>query len=93
MKTILISFATASLLLASLAATAANRPSAQQCLAWFDRVDTNNDGSVSNREGARRYLDKITLTSTATGGGGDSTISREFFLAECGVGSFGMPRS
>ena len=93
MKAITISFAAAGLLLASLAVTAANRPSVQQCRAWFDRIDSNNDGSVSNREGARRYLDKITLTSTATGGGGDSTISRKFFLAECGVGSFGMPNS
>jgi hypothetical protein len=92
MKHLMISAAALSVLLTANAAFAANRPSAQQCSAWFSKMDRNDDGTLSNRENARRFIDKITLATTANGGNGDSTMSRAFFLAECKVGSFGMPQ-
>jgi hypothetical protein len=55
-------------------------------------MDRNNDGTLSSRENSRRFIDKITLATSANGGDGDSTMSRTFFLAECKVGSFGMPQ-
>jgi hypothetical protein len=91
MKNLIISAAVASMLFAVGTASAANRPSAQQCSAWFNKMDRNKDGSLSNGENARRFTDKITLATTANGGDGDTTMGRKFFLAECAVGSFGMP--
>jgi hypothetical protein len=92
MKNLMISVAAASMLFAAGTASAANRPSAQQCSAWFNKMDRNNDGTLSSRENSRRFIDKITLATSANGGDGDSTMSRTFFLAECKVGSFGMPQ-
>jgi hypothetical protein len=89
MKSLLISAAALTLLFT--AASAASRPSAQQCSAWFGKLDRNHDGTLSNREESRRFIDKITLATSANGGDGDSTMSRAFFLAECKIGSFGLP--
>jgi hypothetical protein len=93
MKTLMISVAAVAVLFTAVTASAANRPSAQQCTAWFNKMDRNHDGTLSNRENARRFIDKITLATSANGGDGDSTMSRAFFIAECKVGSFGMPQS
>jgi hypothetical protein len=92
MKSLMISIAAASMLFAAGTASAANRPSAQQCSAWFNKMDRNHDGTLSNRENARRFIDKITLATTANGGDGDSTMGRAFFIKECSIGSFGMPQ-
>jgi hypothetical protein len=91
MNRLLISFAACAVLLSTSPSFAANRPSAQQCSAWFNKMDRNGDGTLSNGENARRFTDKITLATTDNGGDGDTTMGRAFFLAECKVGSFGMP--
>lgn len=92
MKHLIISAAALSMLLTASAASAADRPSAQQCSAWFAKMDRNKDGTLSNREDSRRFIDKITLATSANGGDGDSTMGREFFMAECKIGSFGLPQ-
>jgi hypothetical protein len=92
MKHLMITAATVALLVTTGVAFAANRPSAQQCSAWFNKMDRNHDGTLSNRENARRFIDKITLATSANGGDGDSTMSRAFFIKECSIGSFGMPQ-
>jgi hypothetical protein len=92
MKHLMISAAALSVVITTNAAFAANRPSAQQCSAWFNKMDRNRDGTLSTRENSRRFIDKITLATSANGGDGDSTMGREFFMAECKIGSFGMPQ-
>jgi hypothetical protein len=92
MKSLMITTTTFALLVTTGAAFAANRPSAQQCSAWFKKMDRNGDGTLSNGENSRRFIDKITLATTSNGGDGDTTMGRAFFIKECSIGSFGMPQ-
>jgi hypothetical protein len=66
--------------------------SGPQCAAWFKKLDRNGDGALGTNEGAGRYYDKITLGGTGRAGDSQFIMQRSFFLAECRVGSFGMPR-
>ena len=92
MKHLIISATAAAMFFTAGTAFAANRPSSQQCAAWFSALDRNHDGTLSNRENARRFIDKITLATTSNGGDGDTTMGRAFFIAECSIGSFGRPQ-
>lgn len=72
-------------------AFAGNSYSAQSCKAWFNKIDRNNDGSISNNEGSEKYLSRITLANPDPGS--SYIMSRSFFLTECANGSLGRPQS
>ncbi len=72
-------------------AFAGNTYSAQSCKAWFNKIDRNNDGSISANEGSEKYLARITLADQDSGS--SYIMTRSFFLAECAIGSLGRPQS
>ena len=84
--------AAALLSLSPMAAMAAEMPSAEQCEAWFVKVDTNKDATLSDLEDAAKYSDLITSGSQASSDTMPSvTLKKDDFLAACVKGTFGMP--
>jgi hypothetical protein len=79
------------LLCFSSSAFAANSYSAQQCNAWFNKVDRNKDGSIGSAENADSFLARITLGSETEGSSDSFIMSKTFFVAECKIGSLGKP--
>ena len=92
MKIFAICCVAAAVAMSSLPASAGIKVPASQCRAWFDRADKNNDGSIGVNEKSANYFRLITLSSSDSRSGGEQIMRREFFLAECAVGSFGSPR-
>ncbi len=72
-------------------AFAGNTFSAQSCSVWFNKIDRNNDGSISSNEGSEKYLARITLADQDSGS--SYIMTRIFFMAECTIGSLGKPQS
>ena len=80
------------LTLSPMAAMAAEMPSAEQCDAWFTKVDSNKDGSLGDQEDAVKYADLISKGSEGTATGTPNVImKKEDFLVACVKGTFGMP--
>ena len=84
--------AAALLSLSPMAAMAADTPSAEQCDAWFVKVDNNKDGTLGEQEESPKYADMITKGSVSES---DSmpqvTVTKDRFIKACLNGSFGMP--
>ncbi len=80
------------LTLSPMAAMAAEIPSADQCEAWFVKVDNNKDGTLGEQEESPKYADMITKGSVSES---DSmpqvTVTKARFIKACLDGSFGMP--
>ena len=93
MKFWMTSVATIATLFFSPHAFSKNTHTAQQCTAWFNKVDRNNDGSIGASENADGFLARITLGSETEGSSGSFIMSKSFFLAECKIGSLGKPAS
>jgi hypothetical protein len=72
-------------------AFAGNSYSTQQCNAWFNKVDRNNDGSLGASENANMFLAGITLASETDNNSESFIMSKRFFIAECMIGSLGKP--
>jgi hypothetical protein len=76
----------------TLPAMAADMPTAEQCDAWFAKIDTNNDGTLGDQEDAAKYADKIDSGSQSSSDTMPSvTLVKADFLAACVKGTFGMP--
>jgi hypothetical protein len=91
MKFCMISVSAIALLFSAPHAFSKNTYSAQQCVAWFNAVDRNNDGSIGAAENADRFLARITLGSDTDQNSGAFIMSKAFFVAECKIGSLGRP--
>jgi hypothetical protein len=89
--------AAAAALLALVPATAMAQaaPTADQCTAWFDKADTNKDGTLGQQEEVTKYADMISKGSQSSDNSSASATAalmpKEIFLQECGKGTFGMP--
>jgi hypothetical protein len=66
--------------------------SPQQCKAWFNKVDRNNDGSIGEAENSEGFLARITLASESDSKSGTFIMSQRFFVDECAIGSLGKPQ-
>ncbi len=93
MKYLMIPIIAALLLCASSQAFSKNTYSTQNCTSWFNKIDVNNDGTISASENADAFLARITLGSDTEGSSGSFIMSKAFFVAECKIGSLGMPGS
>jgi hypothetical protein len=91
MKYWMIPITSALLLCASSQAFSKNTYSTQNCTAWFNKVDRNNDGSIGASENADGYLARVTLGNETESSSGAFIMSRAFFVAECKIGSLGKP--
>jgi hypothetical protein len=90
--------AAAAALLAIVPTTAmaqAEKPSAEQCDAWFVKADSNKDGALGQQEEASKYAGMISKSSDADSNSSTSAdaliLQKDIFLAECAKGTFGMP--
>jgi hypothetical protein len=87
--------ATAVLALMPMTAMAAEMPTAEQCDAWFVKVDSNKDGALGQQEDASKYAGMISGSSVADKNSSTSAdaliLTKEIFMTECGKGTFGMP--
>jgi hypothetical protein len=92
MKFLALLAVVASLFIGSPLAFAKTGYSAQQCKSWFNKIDSNSDGSIGQTENADMFLARITLASETDKSGGSFIMSRSFFLAECAIGSLGKPQ-
>jgi hypothetical protein len=87
--------AAAVLTLVPMTAMAAEMPTAEQCSAWFEKVDTNKDGALGQQEEASKYAGMISKSSVADNNSGTAAdaliLQKDIFMSECGKGTFGMP--
>jgi hypothetical protein len=90
MKKFLIATSMAGLFLMPSLALSADKPSAEQCKSWLEKVDVNKDGDIGNNEDSKKYVDLLT-GSGHEGMGEDAVVKGQMFLDECAKGVFGMP--
>lgn len=88
--------AAALLTLLPVTAMAAEMPSAEQCDAWFTKVDSNKDGALGQQEEAAKYAGMISSSSVAQKNNSTSAdaliLQKDIFMTECAKGTFGMPQ-
>ena len=76
-------------------AMAAETPTADQCSAWFEKVDSNKDGALGQQEEASKYVGMINKSSVADNNSGTAAntiiLQKDVFIKHCGEGTFGMP--
>ena len=92
MKKFLIAMTVGATLVAPSFALAGNRVPLGQCQSWFNSADKNNDGSIGPTENASGYLRKVTFSGGGKASEEQTIMSKQFFMMECTIGSFGQPR-
>ena len=69
----------------------AAKPTVEQCDAWFTKLDTNKDGTVSGEE-TKTLTVSSAQAGTQSGSNQDSMIwTKDQFASECAKGTYGMP--
>lgn len=91
MTYLMIPITAALLVCASSQAFSKNTYTTQNCTAWFNKVDRNDDGNIGASENADGFLARITLGSDTDRNSGTFIMSKAFFVAECKIGSLGKP--